>query len=160
MRPSRSVNVGLTLLLVTTVGGQWQSWQINRRASDVAANVDTLATAVADLSAAQATLSGRVLDCLDEEGECKAKNDAATHAAVSSIVETVNADLSTVLGQLQADLERLRLGQRVTVTPLPPLPAATPSPTTTTTVTPTTTTIPGAPTICLPLGVVTVGCDP
>lgn len=171
LRPRRPapVNIALTILLLAAIGGTFQSYWINQRADRVAINVDQLSGATNTLSAAVGTLAdtvaalnSRVLDCLDPDGECKSANDAATAAAVANIVESFNRDLDAALAQIQADLENLRLDRRIDRTPIPPPPPGT---TTTTTTQPAAAAPANTPPIttagiCLPLGLLTVGCGP
>lgn len=155
---ARRVNIGLTILLVAGLASIYQGYNVNRRADRIAATVADLSDATKSLAHTVEQLNGRVLDCVDEGGACKTANDQATAAAVANIVDTLHTDLDATLAQLENDLEKLRQDRQIVPTPLPPvvvtIPTPRPAPPAQVVM------VPQAPGICLPLGVVTVGCSP
>lgn len=155
---ARRVNAGLTILLCAALASVYQGYNVNRRADRIATSVRDLSDATKTLAHTVEALNGRVLDCVDEGGACKTANDQATAAAVANIVDTLHTDLDATLAQLENDLEKLRRDQAIARTPLPPvvvtIPTPRPAPP------PQVVTIPQAPALCLPLGPLTVGCNP
>jgi outer membrane murein-binding lipoprotein Lpp len=154
--PTSRVNLGLTILLAATLASLYQGYNVNTRANSIAGAVVDLSASVRSLSATVETLNQSVLDCVNEGGECKAKSDRQTAAAVENIVDTLHADLDATLAQLENDLEKLRQDREIAPTPLPPVVLRVPTPAPPAQVV----TLPAPSTLCLPLAVVTVGCGP